>query len=71
METRGANPADLAEQLRQVLGSIEAGELTCSAAMRHRIEGARLAVGALAASPGNDRMSDTGEVIMAAESDQH
>jgi hypothetical protein len=36
--------AELAEQLSAVLGSIEAGELTCSAATRHRIEGAVLAL---------------------------
>jgi hypothetical protein len=35
---------DVAAHLRMLLGEIVAGELSCSAAMRHRIEGAALAL---------------------------
>lgn len=33
-----------ADALRAVLTSVESGELTCSAALRHRLEGAALAL---------------------------
>jgi len=61
----GADEARLvAEGLEAVLGSVRAGELTCSPAMRSRIEGARLALLAIApAGPANDRMPDGGEMI--------
>jgi hypothetical protein len=52
--------AELAEQLSAVLGSIETGELTCSAAMRHRIEGAVLALGTVAGHPETETVTTSG-----------
>lgn len=42
-----APQAEAAAQLRTVLAEVDAGELSCSAATRHRIEGAALALEAL------------------------
>lgn len=36
--------AEVAFMVRALLASVDAGELSCSAAMRHRIEGAVLAL---------------------------
>jgi hypothetical protein len=60
METRGVAPAELAMQLRQVLALIDADELTCSAAMRHRIEGAVLALNTLAGHPETETVTTSG-----------
>jgi len=40
--------AEAAETARRVLAAIHVGELTCSAAHRHRLEGAAMALGAVA-----------------------
>jgi hypothetical protein len=61
---------EIAEQLGTVLASVEAGELQCSAAMRHRIEGAWLATAAIGSGPVNDRLSDTMRAIMSRPADQ-
>lgn len=45
-----ADAAKAAESLRLVLASIDAEELSCSPATRHRIEGAALALESLAVS---------------------
>jgi hypothetical protein len=60
METRGVDPAELSMQLRQVLVSIEAGELTCSAAGRHRIEGAVLTLSTVADHPETETVTASG-----------
>lgn len=54
----------VAVNLRKVLAAIDTGEIRCSAGMRNRIEGARLAVEALAAGASNDRLHDTPGVIL-------
>ena len=60
----------IAEHLHAVLRSVDTGELRCSPAMRHRIEGAWLATAALGAGPVNDRLSDTMRAIMNRPIDQ-
>jgi hypothetical protein len=62
--------AEVADGLRALLADLEAGELSCSAAMRHRIEGAVLALEVIAAGPSNDRMTDTVQRSGDAEHDQ-
>lgn len=53
--------AEVAAGVRSLLAAIEAGELSCSAAQRHRLQGAVVTLEALAGRPGNGRMPDTAE----------
>jgi hypothetical protein len=50
--------AEVAVSMRRLLASIEAGELSCSAAQRHRLQGAVVTLEALASSPENGRIGD-------------
>ena len=62
--------AEVAAGLRALLAGLGSGELSCSAALRHRIEGAVLALEAVAASPSNDRMGDGVQGSGSGEHDQ-
>lgn len=50
-------PGDLADQLRRLLDAISAGELTASPAVRHRIEGAVVALEILAGTDPDEVVS--------------
>lgn len=53
--------AEVAVSMRRLLAAVEVGEIVCSAAQRHRLQGAVVTLETLAAGPSNDRMSVTGE----------
>lgn len=48
--------AEVAVSMRSLLAAIERGELSCSAAQRHRLQGAVVTLEALAGRPENDRL---------------
>jgi hypothetical protein len=47
--------AEVAVSMRALLAAIDAGELSCSTAQRHRLQGAVVTLEALASGPENDR----------------
>lgn len=61
---------EIAGSMRRMLGAIEAGELTCSAAQRHRFQGVVVALEALASGLANDRMGDGVQGSGSGEHDQ-